>query len=68
MPYQEVPENTIICPHCGQEVPHVKRCPNCGQFLPRAEKAKWKMPKMTPVEIFLAILGSIMLLVGLVAV
>jgi uncharacterized paraquat-inducible protein A len=68
VPYRDIDENTIVCPHCGQEVPHKNRCPNCGQYLPRREKKKWKIPKMTPTEIFLAILGFIMLMIGLVAV
>lgn len=68
MPYKDTTEtNMITCPHCGQEVLHKKRCPNCGQYLLKREKKKWKMPELTPTEIFLAILGSIMLMVGLVA-
>ncbi|WP_125185100.1 zinc ribbon domain-containing protein [Botryobacter ruber] len=58
---------TIKCPHCGREVPPAKLCPYCGQYLPKRKKAAWKMPKMTPAEIFLAILGTIVLAVALVA-
>ena len=60
----------ITCPHCGQKVErYTKRCPNCGQYLPRAKREKWwDISKLTPVEIFLLILGSLMLLIGLVAI
>lgn len=58
----------ITCPHCGKEVPSkLKRCPNCGQHLPKQRKKWFNLKGLTPVEIFLLILGSIMLAIGLVA-
>jgi len=69
----DTPENEtkplIICPHCGQQMErYTKRCPNCGQYLPRTRKEKWwNMSKLTPVEVFLFILGSLMLLIAVVA-
>lgn len=57
---------TVICPHCGREVPPAKRCPHCGQILPKQKKDRKKY-KLTPVEIFLLVIGAIMLGVALVA-
>lgn len=56
------------CPNCGEIVPiKTKVCPNCGQILGgRRYKQKW-IKDLTPTEIFLIILGSIMLGVFLVA-
>lgn len=70
MPYKDTnseKSKIIICPHCGTETAPQKRCPSCGQILPRTT-SKWKIPKMNAAEIFLAILGAIILLIGLVAV
>ncbi|MCC9138513.1 hypothetical protein ACFSKU_07905 [Pontibacter silvestris] len=64
---QNTTNKTVICPHCGREVPPVKRCPHCGQILPKPEKMNGKKYKLTPVEIFLLVLGGIMLSVALVA-
>jgi RNA polymerase subunit RPABC4/transcription elongation factor Spt4 len=64
-------EKTLVaCPHCGKEVPaELKRCPNCGQHLPKKKREQWfSLKGLTPTEVFLLILGSIMLLIGLVAV
>ncbi|WP_187270225.1 hypothetical protein [Pontibacter qinzhouensis] len=58
---------SVICPHCSREVPIAKRCPHCGQILPKPKKKSWKTYKLTPVEIFLAILGTVVLLIALVA-
>lgn len=75
LPLQEknmaVPEDKrlVTCPHCGKEVPSdLKRCPNCGQYLPKQRKKWFTLKGLTPTEIFLLILGSIMLAIGLVAV
>lgn len=65
-----LPEDKIkvTCPHCKKEVPaDLKRCPNCGQHLPKQRKQWFSLKGLTPVEIFLVVLGSIMLAVGFVA-
>ena len=56
------------CPNCGEVVPiKTKVCPNCGQILgSRRYKQPW-IKELTATEIFLIILGSIMLAVFLVA-
>ncbi|WP_299818469.1 zinc-ribbon domain-containing protein [uncultured Pontibacter sp.] len=60
------PEILNTCPTCGATVPEgVRQCPSCGEVLPVKTKAWYK--NLTPTEIFLLILGSIMLMVGLVA-
>lgn len=65
------PDNTLMktCPNCGEVVPvKTKVCPNCGQILGGRSKHKQNWFKeLTPTEIFLLILGSIMLGVFLVA-
>ncbi len=62
----EKPEQTVTCPNCQAVVPAGPLCENCGQPLPAR---KWYSLKgLNAAEIFLLILGSIMLLVGLVAV
>jgi len=59
--------HTKTCPNCGAVVARkVKQCPNCGQLL-ATPGTKW-FQNLTPTEIFLLILGSIMLAIGLVAV
>lgn len=61
-------KKTITCPHCGNEVLFgTKKCPNCGQYLPRQRKKWFSLKDLTPTEIFLLILGSIMVAIGLVA-
>jgi predicted amidophosphoribosyltransferase len=65
-----VPEDKalITCPHCGKEVsPSLKRCSYCGQYLPQQNKKWFSLKGLTPTEIFLLILGSIMLAIGLIA-
>ncbi|WP_439880870.1 zinc-ribbon domain-containing protein [Pontibacter sp. MBLB2868] len=60
-------DSTVICPHCGARVPAgEQRCPVCGKPLPQGKRA-W-LRNLNAAEIFLLILGSIMLLIGLVAV
>ncbi|QCR24020.1 hypothetical protein C1N53_17780 [Pontibacter sp. SGAir0037] len=69
MPYEDAStRETVICPHCGTETTPQRRCPACGNFLPKPQSKKWKIPKMNAAEIFLAILGLIVLAIGLVAV
>ncbi|MBW7466274.1 putative amidophosphoribosyltransferase [Pontibacter aydingkolensis] len=61
-------EQTKICPACGATVPEAAtQCPACGEPLAPVEKRAW-YKTLTPTEIFLLILGSIMLMIGLVAV
>ncbi|GHA64406.1 zinc-ribbon domain-containing protein [Pontibacter akesuensis] len=61
----EIPK-TKICPNCGAEVPlREKQCPVCGQLL-ATSNFKW-LKDLGPLEIFLLILGSIMLAIGFVA-
>lgn len=57
------------CPNCGEEVPlRTKQCPNCGQLLGGSSKQNRRWLKtLTPTEIFLLVLGSLMLTVFLVA-
>ncbi|WP_394351777.1 zinc-ribbon domain-containing protein [Pontibacter pamirensis] len=57
------------CPNCGEIVPvKTKVCPNCGQILGGRNKFNQSWFKtLTPTEIFLLVLGSIMLGVFLVA-
>jgi predicted RNA-binding Zn-ribbon protein involved in translation (DUF1610 family) len=57
------------CPNCGEVVPvRTKQCPNCGQLLGgRSGQSKKWIKELTATEIFLLILGSIMLTVFLVA-
>ena len=57
------------CPNCGELVPiKTKQCPNCGQILGGRNRYKQNWFKeLTPTEIFLLILGTIMLAVFLVA-
>ncbi|MCX2740538.1 zinc-ribbon domain-containing protein [Pontibacter anaerobius] len=62
------PENpaTKTCPNCGATVPReAKQCPQCGQPLP-ANGSNW-FKNLTATEIFLLVLGGIMLAIGLVA-
>lgn len=57
------------CPNCGESVPlRTKQCPNCGQLLGGSSRMQrhW-MRTLTPTEIFLLVLGSLMLGVFLVA-
>ena len=66
-----VPDEKKIktCPHCGETVPlRTKQCPNCGQLLGSAPDGQrhW-LRTLTPTEIFLLVLGSLMLTVFLVA-
>ncbi|AKD02837.1 hypothetical protein PKOR_06485 [Pontibacter korlensis] len=57
---------TKTCPNCGAEVLlRTKQCPGCGQLLANP-KPQW-FKDLTATEIFLLILGSIMLAIGLVA-
>ena len=57
------------CPNCGEVVPlKTKVCPNCGQILGgRSKNTQNWFKELTPTEIFLLILGTIMLGVFLVA-
>ncbi|MFD2513969.1 zinc-ribbon domain-containing protein [Pontibacter locisalis] len=56
------------CPNCGTEIPaEAQVCPNCGEPLPPQSAKAW-FKNLNAAEIFLLILGSIMLLIGLVAV
>ncbi|MBC5994166.1 zinc-ribbon domain-containing protein [Pontibacter cellulosilyticus] len=55
-----------ICPTCGATVPQeAKQCPECGSELPVENKEWYK--NLTPTEVFLLILGSIMLMIAVVA-
>lgn len=57
------------CPNCGETVPlRAKQCPNCGQLLGGSSRQNrhW-LRTLTPTEIFLLVLGSLMLGVFLVA-
>ncbi|WP_299758794.1 zinc-ribbon domain-containing protein [uncultured Pontibacter sp.] len=57
---------TKVCPNCGATVPRkTKQCPECGQLL-ATPKPEW-FKNLTPVEIFLLVLGGIMLAIGFVA-
>ncbi|MER2997447.1 zinc-ribbon domain-containing protein [Pontibacter populi] len=57
----------ITCPHCGTELPAGSTvCTNCGKPLP--ERKWYSLKGLNAAEIFLLILGSLMLLIGLVAV
>ncbi|MHA6248620.1 zinc-ribbon domain-containing protein [Pontibacter sp. CAU 1760] len=61
--------NPKTCPNCGEAVPAgAKQCPNCGQLLGSepGQKPKW-FKTLTPTELFLLVLGSLMLGVFLVA-
>jgi len=61
-------KNLITCPHCKAEVQAgIRQCPICGQYLPRERKPLFSFKNLTPTEIFLLILGSVMLLIGVVA-
>ncbi|MEJ8802560.1 zinc-ribbon domain-containing protein [Pontibacter sp. H249] len=61
------PDQIQICKVCGARVAAEKQvCPKCGSPLPEHKIAWYK--NLTPTEIFLLILGSIMLMVALVAV
>jgi len=62
-------KKTKTCPNCGEVVPlQTKQCPNCGQLLGGSSRQRqnW-LKQLTPTEIFLLVLGSIMLGVFLVA-
>ncbi|RIJ37663.1 zinc-ribbon domain-containing protein [Pontibacter oryzae] len=63
------PQNTPPknCPACGASVPaNATQCPECGAALP--PKSKNWFRNLTPTEIFLMVIGLIMLSIGLVAV
>ncbi|PRY15024.1 zinc ribbon protein [Pontibacter ummariensis] len=70
MASEDTNEQLITCPNCKRLVPASdKRCPYCGEYLPQPEKEwKFNFSDLTAGEIFLIVLGTIMLLVGLVAV
>ncbi|MBC5774554.1 zinc ribbon domain-containing protein [Pontibacter sp. KCTC 32443] len=57
----------IACPSCGAKLPAgTKVCPVCGNAI---STRKWyRLKGLNPAEIFLMILGALMLLIGLVAV
>ncbi|MCJ8163746.1 zinc-ribbon domain-containing protein [Pontibacter sp. E15-1] len=61
---------TRTCPNCGEPVPPgAKQCPSCGQVLGTGPRSRWWWLKsLTPTEIFLLVIGSLMLSVFLVAV
>ena len=59
--------STIVCPHCGTEQPAgTIVCSACGKPLP--VKKWYSLKGLNAAEIFLLILGILMLLIGLVAV
>ncbi|MBJ6117603.1 zinc ribbon domain-containing protein [Pontibacter sp. BT310] len=59
--------STIVCAHCGTEVPAgTTVCTTCGKPIP--QKKWYSLKGLNAAEIFLAVLGALMLLVGLVAV
>jgi rRNA maturation endonuclease Nob1 len=62
------PDLIVKCTNCGEEVLRdAKKCPQCGMDLPKQGDLHW-FKNLNPAEIFLLILGSIMLLIGLVAI
>jgi uncharacterized paraquat-inducible protein A len=62
----KTPHHTVTCPNCDAIVPAGPVCENCGQPLPQR---KWYSLKgLNAAEIFLLVLGMIMLMIGLVAV
>ncbi|TPE45578.1 hypothetical protein [Pontibacter mangrovi] len=58
--------NSKNCPGCGATLPpYADTCPTCGMRQPPSQTS-W-IKRLSPVEVFLLILGSIMLAIGLVA-
>ncbi len=69
MPAPTEDKNTRTCPNCGEAVPAgAKQCPNCGQVLGSepGTKRHW-FKSLTPTELFLLVIGTLMLGVFLVA-
>ncbi|NDK54838.1 zinc-ribbon domain-containing protein [Pontibacter fetidus] len=57
----------VICPACGVQLPAgTTVCTSCHTPLPT--KKWYSLKGLNPAEIFLLILGALMLLIGLVAV